>query len=520
MHKLVFILSFIIFCFSQLNAQTKLPFADIHCHSSIKPYNSRKITRFNHWEVIEHNCDKNFSRFFVNSQPELPKRSQCNFETMMKGNVRVNFLSLTPLEKKMLQPRFLNIKKRGIPTFACLSGVESMMYIMDRNEIDYYKELAENIRMVMEEENKKWYIDDKAHHFELVRNKSQFQRILNEPNIMAVFFNLEGGHALGNSYYIDKNQTESKEYHDIVLKNIDRLKGIAPLQDGLEGKVTAPFISISLCHFFWNGLAGPARTFTGTQEVVFGKQKKANGGLTPIGYKAINRMLDKKEGWRILVDVKHMSLQARKDYYDILDGRMMVGDTIPIISSHSTISSYSWEDKGYSKHKDNYRKNKKSYLNQWTISLAKEDIHKIMQTQGLVGLMLDKYRIMGGKAKKKHKKTIPGSMQRRQVIIEAIMANIFTIVKHGNSVKAWDVVCMGSDYDGMITPTDNYETSEQWPELSTDLKNFLEFPRPIFDLFTVEEIERLKFGLSSEQIVNKVMSENVINFLLKNLPEE
>jgi len=97
------------------------------------------------------------------------------------------------------------------------------------------------------------------------------------------------------------------------------------------------------------------------------------------------------------------------------------------------------------------------------------------------------------------------------------MANILTGVQAIGEASAWDVFCIGSDFDGMITPVDSYQTVGDYPELANDLIAFLNDPSPIFDLFSVEEITGLMFDYTAEEIVNKIMSENVINFLMNNL---
>jgi len=230
----------------------------------------------------------------------------------------------------------------------------------------------------------------------------------------------------------------------------------------------------------------------------------------------MRRLLERTDGRRVLIDVRHMSLQARKEYYQYLDDLMVVGDTIPVICGHGALSGLSWEDEDYGV-KDKLKKNKEYYLNNWTINPAKEDIQFIHKTGGLVGLMLDKNRISGKKGKKAIEATVPGSLERRETLLDLIMANILTGVQAIGVPSAWDVFCLGSDFDGMITPVDSYQTVGDYPDLARDLTAFLNNPSPIFDLFSVEEITGLMFDYTAEEIVSKIMSENVINFLTENL---
>ncbi len=514
----VLCIGFSLFCASSL-AQTSISFGDLHVHSSIKPFNSRHIEETNHWQLIEHTCEEDISDFFVKNSEQLPRRSQSNFEAMIKGNVGFVCLSLTPLERQMMHPRLINIKQKGVGTFACVSGVQTSYEFIIKEEMNYYADLAANLQFVIKGENKPYYINNIPHYFEIIKNKQQFEAVMNDPHRLAVILSIEGAHALGNSVSIDKNLTETSNYHQFVLHNVDRLKGTRPLIEGFSDTLQYPIVFLGLDHFFWNGICGHARTFTGTQELVFGVQKKSNQGFTPLGRKVLRKMLDKEQGNRILVDVKHMSLQSRQEYYACLDSMNNKGDNIPIISSHSTISNLSWEDKEYQKN-DNIAKNKKSYLNNWTISLAKEDIQRIHQSNGIIGVMLDKYRLMGGKAKDAHKKTVPGSAQRRKFLVKVFMANILATVEAVGDQSGWDIVCVGSDYDGMVIPPDTYPTHQEFTDLANDLKNFLEYPTDIFDLWTATDVANLKYGLSSEEIVHKIMSQNLHEFLLENLPDE
>lgn len=498
----------------------KLPYIDIHIHAGIKPFNSLGKDRYNHWERIEHSCTSNYSKFFVKNADELPRRSQSNFAAMVGGNVRLGFLSLTPMEVNMLKPRLLNLNKRGVATFNCISGVNTSLWRLKQKDRDYWADLSANLRFVLGDEAKPYALDGRTLSYHFIRNRTDLETVLSDPDRMGVLLNIEGGHALGHSYAIDRRQTDRPDYAAMVLLNADRLKGVAPLDPFSDYRLDVPVISIGLCHFFWNGLAGHARTFTGTQEFIFGKQRKADQGFTDLGRQIVARLLDRQRGRRILIDIKHMSLRSRREYYARLDSAMAVGDTIPIISSHSTISSLSWDDPKYSRRKDNFRKNKRSTLNEWTISLCREDLRKIAETGGLAGIMLDKYRLMGRKTKRLHRQTVAGSRQRHQLMTDLILANLFMAAAHIGDARAWDVLCIGSDYDGMIIPPDNYQTAEDWPQLADDLTNFLHYPHALFDLFSAEDIERLMFGLSPEEIVRRVLSENGISFLRRHLPEE
>jgi len=211
-----------------------------------------------------------------------------------------------------------------------------------------------------------------------------------------------------------------------------------------------------------------------------------------------------------------MSVTSRKWYYNYLQELREKGDTVGIISSHSNIAGIPMDSKQYSS-KDKKGKNKNAYLNLWTIGLSDDDIREIHLSKGIIGIMMDKYRLMGEKAKKAVDKTIPGSAQRRKLYAKIIWANIFECIEAVDKKSAWDIVAIGSDFDGMVTPFEIYPRANEFPDMTVDLLAFLKAPEAIFDLFSKEEIERLMFGYSPEEIIRKVMSENGLNFAIHNL---
>jgi microsomal dipeptidase-like Zn-dependent dipeptidase len=494
------------------------PYADIHCHSAFKPFNSQGVTKYNIWEQIDHDCDGKMSKLFVDGAKEVPKTTQCHLEGMMKGNVRLGFVSLTPLEKGMQNVRFMNEKKKGTNTMACVSGIELEEMIKKNQVVNYYNDLVENIKFLRDGQNVPYFIDGRSCTYEMVKSREQLTELLQNPNKIALLFTVEGGHALGLSLEGD-DISKSPAYEQFLLNNVDRMKGLKPLEEGGKEYLDFPLLSINLNHFFWNGLGGHSRTFSNVQNLVFGQNKGADDGITELGKKVVERLLDAQNGRRILLDIKHMSLESRRWYYDKVNRLGLVGDNIPIISSHSTVAGLSWNDKEYNK-KDNNAKLKNSYLYNWQISLADEDIVQIYNTKGLIGIMLDKYKLMGDLAKKEIDKTVVGSTQRKNLYMQVLFANILACVKAVNKKEAWDIVCLGSDFDGMIVPFENYPRANEMPDMVKDMYDFLQNPTDIFNLHTAAEVKTLMFGLTAEEIIYKFMYKNAYDFALRNLPSQ
>ncbi len=124
---------------------------------------------------------------------------------------------------------------------------------------------------------------------------------------------------------------------------------------------------------------------------------------------------------------------------------------------------------------------------------------------------------MGELAKKEVEATISGSIQRRRLYAKIIWANAFSCIKAIGEKGAWDIVSIGSDFDGMIVPFETYPRANEMVDLANDLLYFLRNPEDIFDLFTKEDVKKLMFGLSPEEIMQKFMYENGLNFAVRNL---
>lgn len=493
----------------------RFPFTDVHMHASLKPFNSRSVAKYSLWEQIDHNCEGKISNLFLNGSKEVPKTSQCNLEGLIKGNVRVAYLSLTPLEKEMMDPKFLDQQKKRLTTMACISGIENCDLVKKEETLNYYEDFVQNVEYIQDGEHQPYYIAGKAYSYEVARNGQHLASMVKDPLKVALVLNVEGGHTLGLS--LDPEDVSgTTEYEIFYLQNVDRLKGIRPIREGASKYLEYPVLSINLNHFFWNGLCGHARTFNGTQTFVFSAGKGVDDGMTALGEKVVEKLLDNTNGRRVLVDIKHMSLASRVWYYDYLKKLREQGDTVAIFSSHSTVAGLSVNSKEYLS-KDNKGKNKNSYLNGWTISLSDEDIREIYLSKGLIGIMLDKYRLIGDLAKKEIDATIIGSLQRRRLYAKIIWANTFSCIKAVGEKAAWDIVSVGSDFDGMIVPFETYPRANEMVDMANDLLYFLRNPEPIFNLFTKEDIEKLMFGLSPEEIMQKFMFENGFNFAVRNL---
>ncbi len=223
-------------------------------------------------------------------------------------------------------------------------------------------------------------------------------------------------------------------------------------------------------------------------------------GLTPMGRDLIARALDTSDGRRrILIDIKHMSLQMRIDFYRMrwdLPG----GDRIPILCSHAGVTGISqgqvfryvdgWYKPLFQEHINvRYIKPKGidgCEFNPWSINLYDEDIYQIIASRGIIGLSLDERILGSGRVAMERmspleafkpsryqmtflddRETEDGEVDVERTVKQlcATLLHVVRIGTHAPNADPWDHVCLGSDYDGLINAVNPAPTAESMGEL-------------------------------------------------------
>ena len=496
------------------------PFIDIHVNTSKKPFNSRSIgLQYGLWEPMFHECgyeDQRSKTAMQNIGMIVPKQSQSHLEALVKGNTRIACLNLSPIEQPFIGTNSALTDKNKKMTISCVSGVNANQLFLRRKEIDYFKDLVENLNFIERFEDKPYMINGFEYQFSLIRNQKQLEEIAANSDRVGMVLTVEGGHALGHSIYINDKITNLEEYKTLVLENVERLKGSRPLIDGSDIYLDVPILWISLAKSYINGLGGNANSLSKAQQGIYAKADGLNTKETKLGIDVIERLISKEKGRRILIDIKHMSLDFRTRYYKTIERSEILGDGIPVVCSHCGISGLPKKNALYRK-RDEDSKNNNYYLNHWQQNLSSEDIGKIYLSKGLIGITLDKTVLGGQTALTQISETLPNTVQKRDACVKLLMANIFTVIQTINDVAAWDHIAIGSDFDEMTEPLDPYQTSEDLPHLAVDIQRFLERPEAINDLFSEEKIRELMFDLTPTEITGKIMSLNAYNFISRHI---
>ncbi|WP_205504335.1 hypothetical protein [Rufibacter psychrotolerans] len=223
-------------------------------------------------------------------------------------------------------------------------------------------------------------------------------------------FSMEGGHNLSD---VPIRKGALSRNPEVQLREI-------------QDRTDIDFISLNLCHLSYipeQPLGGFAQGLNKMSQLAFHSEDfmpKLGLGLTELGKKVITQALT-HAAKPILLDVKHMSLYTRLDFYQYREKLLVqypAAERLPIISSHTgftftTVADYLERKQFRSSHsvvagvpislvepenrkigRTNDLINRGLFANPWTINLFDEEIVEIMQSGGMMGISLDQ-RILG-----------------------------------------------------------------------------------------------------------------------------
>jgi len=358
-------------------------FTDIHCHPDLKTFLSAndEINRINCWQnlnlpIILKIIDRILLGNILESQSSLTQlNSSC-------GTIRL--VGLYAFEKSMIKGDLFKI----LGIHVNLLTVAGILEIMGHHrKIDY--ELLK--RISSPRTNYFRLFNEVQTHLVESETIPPGYNILNkindhDPGMLNLIFTIEGGHNLFN-------KRAGYNFKKDVLSNLSDLKS------GIYR-----YLFMGLAHLERNRLCTHAY---GIKILHHRRFKPVGRGITRLGRKVIKKALSKPN--RILIDIKHMSLEARKQYYEILK-QDYGSENIPIIASHTGVTGRSYENMPVITCKAYCKWTKVQYyqpeglmctkFNPWSINLYDEEIMKIVDSDGLIGLNLDE-RILGTKQKKR-----------------------------------------------------------------------------------------------------------------------
>ena len=532
-------------------------FADSHIHPLMKYVHNPKFNDV--WKNIKWTP---FRIPLVNDIVGIPPYSQSDFKQLAKGGFQIVFCALHPPEQKIL---FTSPKSEFGQNV--IEKIASQAISIPKKTIDKYQKKSYNHYQTMLAERKllldnqnrevRLRIDGKRRmvKYQVVSDFSEVREIIernknNEDQFtIAVVLTIEGVHSLGRghlSFYGAPNKNNVSD--DVLLERLDQVKGIN-VSASKPGWAQSPIV-MNVTHAFQNSICGHSQAFGEGFRKIFkydepidpadaglpNYEEALNRPLADIGRRLILRMLNLDEesqqrqdpGKRIIPDIKHMSTKTRKEYYDIIDSfneqEPDPAKRIPVVMSHAAVNGKSkLTDHLSPKDEEKEYANSKTF-NPWSINLYDDEIVRVHETFGLIGLIFDE-RVSMGKKKAEllnralridpdynrnnafYRYSREGACAR--VITDQIEHIVKTVAHSHSPVKRdliWDRICIGSDFDGQINPLDEFTRATHFENFKDELAEQLKESRFI----------SLLQGRQIDEIVENICFWNIYHFLERN----
>ena len=475
-----------------------MKYADFHAHVALKSL--VKADRSVH-TAVRYKAQKHKSK-----RSHFKSYHQADPWSLKHGSVGLTHVTLLPLE------RFLNDNK--FIKFAAQNG--HMVVGLKRKWNNRYFRKHGTYRKMLDAEIKQLEtVFDRPFgkkNFLIAKKKSDVE----QTEKCALVLNVEGMHA-----FMDTKNYAGPQWKKSIIKSIEDYK-----------KAQYPIFSIGITHFEYNHMVGQSYPFPLPKvlrvfrdlEVPHGKDR-----INTLGEDAIKLCLKKSSdvGRRILIDIKHASPAVRKQYYDLLEQDFR-GENIPILSTHSGVSGFRTikEAEQSSDLNNAWRSAPLGKFNPWPINLCDEDIKIIYKSGGIIGVEMDQ-RILGdmrlfGKTddhkriiKRLHRKGLDPKKNAHCIMF---LQNVFHIVKTIGRIEkedAWNHICIGSDFDGVIDPIEECPTAFHYTRF---LRRCVFVCKNYFNDVECGRYEDFLFGKSLEKALEMLFWENLHNFTVDNFP--
>jgi len=523
-------------------------FADTHVHPVMKYVHNE---RDNLWKSF---AGQLRLLALLNNLIGIPAFSQSDMRRLAMGNFQIIFCALHPPEQQIM------FTPHSGPLGAAVDEVAEQIISIPKRVIhacrhatyNHFDQLNKELNLLINKQilSRKLKIKGKKRYckFEIAKNFSEVKAIIDfnasqdAEFKIAVVLTIEGLHSLGRGHVIFNNNANPHDVSDEeFMLRLDRVKGITNA-DG-HGWPQSPLI-INITHAFDNGICGHAQALSETMrkglfdyaEEFAGPRRGLNKSLSTFGNKVIKRMLnmdEKPAGRRIIPDIKHMSTATRRDYYAIIDTQNKIhpDDIIPVIMSHAAVNGKTSINENNYDPIDSEQEYKmeahpidkiETCFNPLSINLYDDEIIRIHETKGLIGIIMDQRVLAGGKKVDLLRKYINNNhdhgnpyeymsdkeawfclvYDQIQYIVKRVIDSDTNVVKQ----KIWDCLCIGSDFDGQIDPINAFKKATDFGDWRTQLKKRL----------NKSEANEIKLGLSTEEILEKVCYQNVYGFLARN----
>jgi len=440
--------------------------------------------------------------------------TQSDFRTLTKGDVKIVSACLSPTERRLFIPRW-PFKLIGIILIKTIIEAP-FKYIrhVRKKDRDYFDDLVKEYNYYLNEE----FSQQSGAFptiFKLTSSYGDIDPDSEDPgkDVMYVFFSLEGCHVFNNGGL--KNSLKDVADQQVLSENIRKVK--ENIQEVKRWDYRPLYVSMA--HHMNNDLCGHARSLPPYLRKIINQRKGMGGGFTDMGKEVLHELLDEGTG-RIYIDIKHMSAEARQEYYKILDtDDRYIAKRIPVLASHGAVNGRKKVGyQGIIPPDDDYQNEEVLQFNQDDINYFDDEINRIEKSGGFLGIQLDERRLCSKKQRKLNRRMRRRSQQLHHhagLVWKQIRYIAEVLDKKGKC--GWGTATIGSDYDGLVDPPNGYWTSDDFGILEENLvQHATNFFEDHLDELTLEENKLQSLGTPQDKarhVIDLFMRGNAQRFL-------
>ncbi len=531
---------------------------DIHAHPTLKPYSKQypgaPLSLWDKWTEQTHQCGKVPKLILNLAAKEVSRSTQTALEQAARGKVKIIGVSLFTFEAGWTGKNNKRLSKFKRNLLSCLTGISEnkLQLIHDRIDTGIYEDTLLEYYYLVAQMQQKHMLNGEEWEIKFL-TRGILQKIVSgelDPdteNVIYLFINIEGVQSLGiASMTIDEHDFPLNDQKANAIK--ERINGIKNSWHSIPQYITP-------CHHFGNGLIGHAPSIPFLLKIAGVNQDNfVNRGIEPKGKEIIRQLLGDLNR-QILVDIKHFSPRARHQFYEYLEGEL--GDefgtktetspgvfettkrVFPILCTHTGFINGSdmMTLKELVEHTKDDKELVKDYLNNSTINMCREDLIHIKKSKGLIGVQIDLKRLAGKKylnllnstvSENANVEKVGDEVKQKALSCEIVWANVFTAAALLDDADIWDILCIGSDYDGIVSFLPGYPTMAEYKHLKNDMKAALEQRNftamkniPVNGIkLNDNEITRLMGGLSPEEITERLFTQNALKFWAQHFTDQ
>jgi hypothetical protein len=383
------------------------------------------------------------------------------------------------------------------------------------NEYQFYRQLDKVPFSLIRKNNQ----PQQFVQYQLINSVNELRSI--DPNLttIGVIITIEGGHVFDSGIFPLERPFNANR--DVILNNVRAVKNWR----------NPPFF-ITLGHHFYNELCGHSKSFDGKMSVVLDQTYNLGIGITDLGWSVINELLFgtspmPTQRKRIYIDIKHMSPFARLEYFRYLREKGVFNptplDDIPMIVSHGAVNGLRSFQCTVTDFPDTQNWNP---FFEEGINFYDEELVWVKRSKGIFGLQLDKRRIASEVVIRAAYLNQNSDRQTGLNIAANLVFNqmrhIARVLDRAGESNVWDIIAIGTDFDGIISPMPFLETARDMPDFEIALQNRLKIyckesrPGVKMGSLNFDELNPIN-RLNSDTIVRKVMRENAWSFFQRYL---